>query len=193
MKKLILITALLLNTAYAKKASHPLLDKTHAKISKIIGFSDSGKPITKKYLEECINEKTSTYLKLSCNDLTFDHYLVSFKAKNGGHIYFMIEDGASVENRYLWKTLKDDNNEMLKQYWPKMDDAKIAALINKKTGKKSITAEAISASAQSSYRTRLPKDGTNFISVYPGDFNGVGDIGEIAKIEWDGKAFVLKN
>jgi hypothetical protein len=150
------------------------------------------KELNKEHLGTCVKQKTPIYIEVFCENFNWPYYFGLLEG-DPKHIYF-IPEGASVENRYLYKitdgkiTLVEDTLRKI------LTLEKIAELLNKNFPEKKFTIEKLEMSAQSSYHTRLPKKKGEDIVILSGD-QGYEypeySFKPIAKARWNGKTFEL--
>ncbi len=144
--------------------------------------SDSGGSLNKDFIERCVMEKTETYYRIGCDGLTFDYFAAII-----GEILYIIQDGASVENRIVFQ-IKNETIERITDPLPNIFTIKkMAELINIKFGISEYTEETIKAIAHSHYRTILPKNSEEKMIITSGEL-GRNDRSyqPLATIEWDG-------
>jgi len=106
-------------------------------------------------------------------------------------VIYLIEDGASVENRILF-SLENGNITKIDDPLPKMlTHSKVSKLLNKKYPGSNYTGEKLKKIAHSHYRTKLPRYGQENIVILSGELGNIHGYKPIAEVKWDGKTFKL--
>jgi hypothetical protein len=159
---------------------------------KVIQTRDSGEPVTPEYLKTCVTASTPTYVMLECHDLSFPHFASAFAGKKGEIFLLITEDGASVENRWVFKVVGDQYEDVTKAAWPVLDNKKLATLYTKAGFKNpNYTAEGLHALAHSSYRILHPKNGENEVQMMEAYPEGPEEAKPVAKFIWNGETFSI--
>ncbi len=152
---------------------------------------DSGKEINISFLDGCLKEQTGAFYLFSCNDLTFD--IQAVRLSKIDPTYYLIENGASVENRLLFK-VSDEVVQILENKLEKIfTEKKMAELINKKFSIDSYTEGYIKSVAHSHFRSVLPKKEGGNIVITSGELKYGTDHGykPLAEVAWKGGEFQL--
>jgi hypothetical protein len=157
----------------------------------VIKTRDSGAPITADFLNACVPASTPTYILIDCNDLTFPHLASAFPGKNGETFLLITEDGASVENRWVFKVQGEKYVDVTQTAWPELSYKQLAELYAKAGFKNPNYTEAgLKALAHSSYRITHPQNGETTVELmeaYPEQ----GDAKSFGKLHWNGQSFTL--
>ena len=149
---------------------------------------DSGKVITKQFLENCLKNKTKFHYKIDCSDVLFKHYISIFESNDKSQIILITQDGASVENRWLFLYKKDKYKDVKNKLWPNITSQKISNLLIQTTGNAKYTKKYINSVAHSMYRTSyLNQTSISILSGIPDDSFGK----KIGSIIWNGKSFSI--
>ena len=151
---------------------------------------DSGKKIDLPFVKNCVKEQTETYLQFDCDDLLWPHHAVLLE----GAFIYLLEDGASVENRALFKVTngkliqKTDNLPNL------LTPQKVTSLLNNRFPNLKMTESRLKKIAHSHYRTRLPKGSEQSFLIFPGELGKENEklhMVPICKAIWNGQKFEL--
>ena len=149
-------------------------------------YRDSGKPVTKQFLENCLKNKTQFHFQIDCTDILFKHDISIFKRNDESQIILITENGASVENRWLFLLEKDKYKNIKNELWPNITSEIISKLLIQTTGDTKYTKQYINGVAHSMYRTSyLNQTSISILSGIPNDSFGK----KIGSIIWTGKSF----
>ena len=154
----------------------------------IIG-RDSGKEVTKEFLSSCIKSQNTNRYKIECDDVLFVHFISFFETNDKTKIILITEDGASVENRWVFRIQENKYIDIKNKTWPNITDAELSKLLIQQTGNKKYTPAFVSSVAHSSYRVLHTE--RNILKVHsgiPDDTYGT----ELGVIKWDGNQFIFK-
>lgn len=157
----------------------------------IIKTLDSGLNATSEVLKTCVADSTPTYLFLDCD--TFPHIVSSYKDNTGNTYLLITEDGASVENRWVFKIVGEQIENVTTKVWP-LFDHKVLANLYKNAGftNPHYTEDGLRALAHSSYRLLHPRNGESEIQMMEA-YPEVDEAKAFAKIRWNGERFELKS
>jgi len=152
---------------------------------------DSGKPVDSAFLASCIKEQTLVYTEFYCDDLLWSYYVAQLSGKKT-RVFYIIEDGASVENRALISiegkkvVSREDNLPKLLSY------ELITKWLSIKFPGKTFTKKKLEKVAHSRYRTQLPKKADEWITILSG-YNGdvSTSLKPIGQAKWTDDGFVL--
>lgn len=172
------------NNQISKKDIVSLLDK-----SSIIR-RDSGEQVDEKFVRSCLKKSLNRYILFQCKDLLFD---LEIKILGDKRNYILIvQNGASVENRYLFKkelsgdfSAPDNNLESIVSY------ELISKLIKDKL-KLDFSVKALKMSAQSYFRLELVPDSEE-IYLLSGDLYPEDSHQRLTQIKFINGKFVLDN
>ncbi len=150
---------------------------------------DSGEDVTRAFLSTCLSKERPTRYRLECDDVLFVYHISYFKRNSDQSIFVLItEDGASVENRWVFEIQKDKYVDVTEDIWPEMTADQMSQLLIQETGNKTYTAGYIRSVAHSSYRVSYGSDETmSVISGIPDASYGV----QLGRISWNGHEFVF--
>ena len=149
---------------------------------------DSGEQLSREFLIQCVHAKGNNQFVIDCNDIVFKHYITFFKDYKNRKVILITEDGASVENRWVFV---EDNNKLFhisETLWPEINLTTLSKLLINKTGDKKYTEEYISRFCQSPYRIKHPskrKPNVDVLSGIPDSSEGL----KLGEIHWNGKTF----
>ncbi len=152
--------------------------------NQIVG-RDSGKNVTREFLSGCIKVQNDRQYLLECDDVLFPYHIVIYVDGNSmARVFLVIEDGASVENRWVYKAHDGKFVDIKEAVWPNITDEEISQLLIKATSNKKYSPGFIRSSVHSSYRVSLNKDNT--IKVHSGlsDESFGTELGEIKWRRW---------
>ena len=155
----------------------------------IIG-RDSGNIVTKEFLSGCTKSQNVTRYKIECNDVLFTHYISIFGQNNNKSTVVLItEDGASVENRWVFQIQGNEYTDIKYNVWPVISKITISKLLIQKTGNTKYTPKYVRSVAHSSYRVQHASNNIlHLLSGIPDDTYGT----KLGVIEWDGRKFNFK-
>ena len=155
-----------------------------------IPIRDSGKETSEEFFENCVKQKTQILIEIYCEDVVSPSY-ISLLEGNPKYIYY-IHDGASVENRDLFKIVDGKITKTEDPFLKLLTSEKIVALTNKRFPNLDLTTEKLDMSAHSHYRTRLPRKRGEPITILSGEHgDDIHSYKPIAKAHWNGKTFEL--
>ena len=181
---LIALTLALLLSCQQKNQS---IDPLEPLLKNNIISRDSGKKVTKEFLSSCLRSQSKFLYTIACDDVLFKHH-ISFYTRNqdGLPVTLIIEDGASVENRWVFMLQAGEYKDIEHNTWPNISEKTIAELLVEKTGNAKYTEEYVSSVAHSSYR--VTHAATEVLDVYSGipDDSWKTKLGQIL---WNGKEF----
>jgi hypothetical protein len=155
-------------------------------------FRDSGAPLSKEFVTDCMNDKSDQQFVIECDDIVFKHYITFFKDIKNKKVILITEDGASVENRWVYIVENNTLTDITKNIWPEIKSQTISALLLKKTGDQKYTADYINSVVHSSYRIKHPNTQDSNIEV----FSGIPDSSwglKLGEIHWDGNNFLFQS
>lgn len=155
-------------------------------------FRDSGAPLSRKFVTECLRKKSDQQFVIECDDIVFKHYITFFRDIKNRKVILITEDGASVENRWVYLADDDTLTDITKKLWPEIKSKTISAALIKKTGDHKYTEDYINSVAHSSYRIKHPDSRDANIEV----FSGIPDSSwglKLGEIHWDGNRFIFQN
>ena len=153
--------------------------------TKIIG-RDSGEEVTRDFISSCIKTASSSHLILQCDDVLFTHYISFFERNDISEIVLITQDGASVENRWVFAEHDGKYKDITGYAWPEISRATVADLLRKVTGSEKYSAEYVVSVAHSSYRVQYAPAGLiKVTSGIPDKSWGV----KIGEIRWTGEKF----
>ncbi|MDH5612122.1 MAG: hypothetical protein OEY66_06660 [Gammaproteobacteria bacterium] len=164
-----------------------LNDVTEVLIKNNIIFRDSGENATKEFLSSCIQSQSPTRHILECDDVLFAHYISYFEyVDDKSTIILITEDGASVENRWVFQVRGGKYIDIKDKVWPNITGTVIGQLLIQETGNAKYTSSYVSSVAHSSYRVLHTM--SNILKVQSGIPDESFGI-ELGVIEWDGNKF----
>lgn len=151
---------------------------------------DSGNLVTKEFLLECSKSQNTSRYKLECADLLFTHSISIFKQNdNKSSVVLIIEDGISVENRWVFQVQGSKYTDVKNSVWPVITDQVISKLLLQQTGNTKYTANYVTGVAHSSYRVQHSStNDLQLLSGIPDESYGT----KLGIIEWDGDKFNFK-
>lgn len=149
---------------------------------------DSGKNVDVSFLQSCLKESSPTYAHFECDDLTFPHFASQFGGAKEKMV-LIIEDGASVENRYLYKVSGTAVTPLNFEEHLALTPSQIAHQTQKAFNESKYDEAYFQSSAHSSFRMQLPRNGETFIQL----MSGVYDKASIpmGKLKWRGTKLYL--
>ena len=185
--KLVFTIPLILFSCLVQAASLPINDIIEVLLEKNIIVRDSGQEVTKDFLYGCIKQQNPARYKLECDDVLFTHYISSFQRSDDNSMIILItQDGASVENRWVFAIRVSEYIDIKNQVWPNITDAMISNLLIQQTGNKKYTSNYVRSVAHSSYRVLHTRSNVLIVrSGIPDESYGT----ELGVIEWDGRKF----
>ncbi len=152
---------------------------------------DSGEPLSREFITDCMNKKSDRQFVIECDDILFKHYITFFKDVKSRKVILITEEGASVENRWVYLVDNNKLTDITKKVWPEIKPQTISALIIKETGDQKYTENYINSVAHSSYRIKHPNNQDTNIEV----FSGIPDSSwglKLGEIHWDGNMFLFQ-
>ena len=155
-------------------------------------FRDSGAPLSREFVTDCMNEKSDQQFVIACDDIVFKHYITFFKDKKNRKVILITEDGASVENRWVYLVDNNTLTDITKKLWPEINSQTISALLTKKTGDQKYTEDYINSVVHSSYRIKHPNNQNSNIEVISGIPDSSRGL-KLGEIHWDGNKFLFQN
>ena len=188
LKQLFTTLSILLSASIQAESSIPN-DILEVLIQKKIIRSDSGEEVNKGFLIDCMEKLSSSSYKVECIDVIFVHSISYFEKNNKTKIILIIEDGASVENRWVYLVQGNKYVSVKNQVWPKITDSEVSRLLIKHTGNKKYTHSYIRSVAHSNYRVKHTN--SNILKVSSGipDENYGTVLGVLL---WNGQKFEFK-
>jgi hypothetical protein len=153
---------------------------------------DSGAPLSRDFMIQCMHAKGDQQFEIECDDILFKHYITFFKDSKNRKVILITEDGASVENRWVYVMVKNTLADRTTMLWPAINLQTLSNLLIKKTGDKKYTEEFIDRVAHSSYRIKHPTKQNPNIEV----FSGIPDSSwglKLGEIHWDGNKFQFQS
>lgn len=156
--------------------------------SGIIG-RDSGGEVSSEFLYSCLSSREANLYVLECEDVLFPHY-ISYFSKDGNEkrIVLIIQEGASVENRWVYDVSGPRPNDIKEKVWPIISPEEISELMIRNTKNEKYTPRYIRSVAHSNYRTSYT--GKNILTIS----SGVPDESygtKIGLIKWNGRKFIF--
>lgn len=155
-------------------------------------FRDSGAPLSKDFLIKCMHPNGAQQFVIECDDILFKHYITFFKDSKNRKVILITEDGASVENRWVYVVLRNTLTDLTKALWPEIKLQTLSKVLIQKTGDKKYTEEFINSVAHSSYRIKHPNRQNSNIEVYSGIPDSSWGL-KLGEIHWNGKEFLFQN
>ncbi len=153
----------------------------------IIG-RDSGKEVTKEFLSSCIKSQNLNRYKLECDDVLFVHFISFFETDDKIRIILITEDGASVENRWVFRVQGNKYVDVKITTWPEITDSEISKLLIQQTNNKKYSPSFVSSVAHSSYRVQHAVSNLlKVLSGIPDETYGT----ELGVIKWNGNKFIF--
>jgi hypothetical protein len=149
---------------------------------------DSGAPLSREFLIQCIHAKGNSQFVIDCDDIVFEHYITFFKDYKNRKVILITEDGASVENRWVFVEDKNNHFHITETLWPEISLITLSKLLINKTGDKKYTEEYINRFCHSPYRIKHPSKRNPNVDV----LSGIPDSSEglkLGEINWNGKIF----
>ena len=146
---------------------------------------DSGQPVTQKFLEDCSTATGPTHLKLDCPDLTSVFEVTQLGSEGHPTALLVTQDGASVENRWLFVRQSNGFVDVTATAWPQIPVEIISERMIATTRDPIYTVKYLRQSAHSLYRVRHPPRSTDPFAVV----SGVPDASygtKIGELYWDG-------
>ena len=185
--KLIVTTLLILFSSLVKAANMPPDDILDVIIKKNIIGGDSGPEFTKGFLAGCIKKQSPTRYKLECDAVLFTHYISYFEhVDDKSTIILITEDGASVENRWVFQFQGGEYIDIKNKVWPNITLKMISNLLVQQTGDKKYTESYVLSVAHSSYRvSHTATDALIVNSGIPDKSWGT----RLGEIKWNGHKF----
>jgi hypothetical protein len=151
-------------------------------------FRDSGTPLSRDFVVNCINKIDDLHFEIECEDILFTHYITFFKDIKNRKVILITEDGASVENRWVYQVDNNSLNDITTKLWPEIKSQTLSAVLIKKTGDQKYTEEYINSVAHSSYRIKHPNNRNSNIEVLSGIPDSSWGL-KLGEIHWDGNKF----
>ena len=172
------------NMGYSTDSRHEIaIDLLYS--AKIIG-RDSGEEVSRDFIGGCIKAVSSSHLILQCDDVLFTHYISFYERSGKSEIVLVTEDGASVENRWVFAGHSGEFKDITSYAWPKISKTTIGKLLREKTGDEKYSEEYVASVAHSSYRVQYSPTGSiDVASGMPDKSWGV----KIGEIQWNGEVF----
>lgn len=152
---------------------------------------DSGAPLSRDFLIKCIHAKGDHQFEIECDDILFKHYITFFKDSQNRNVILITEDGASVENRWVFVVGKNSFTDFTNKLWPEINLQTLSTILIKKTGDKKYTEEFIDSVAHSSYRIKHPTKQNPNIEVSSGIPDSSWGL-KLGEIHWNGNKFKFK-
>ena len=113
-------------------------------------FRDSGEPLSRDFVINCIDAKDDQQFVIECDDILFKHYITFFKDTKNRKVILITEDGASVENRWVYIVEKSTPIDVTKKLWPEIKSQTLSDILINKTMDQKYTEEYINSVAHSS-------------------------------------------
>jgi len=148
---------------------------------------DSGQEITREYLAGCLKTSSQSRYIIECDDVNFKYYISCFiRSENNLPIVLITEDGASVENRWVYEVRGNEYIDIKNKIWPNITGKMVSDLLIQQTGDDEYTERYVLSVAHSSYR--VSHSSTDVLIVYSGipDKSWKTKLGEL---KWDGHEF----
>ncbi len=160
-------------------------------VHKEIIARDSGQQVSRGFLQSCIKQVDIARYIIECDDVLFVHHISLFERSDiKSTIVLITEDGASVENRWIFENKKGKYVDVKEDLWPEITDQMVSDQLVRVTGDKRYTAEYVNRVAHSPYRTQHSSANTLIIrSGIPDKSNGV----KLGEVEWTGTRFIFKS
>jgi hypothetical protein len=184
----IISTVFLLMISFLSQAeSTQASDVSNVLLKQNIVFRDSGKGVTEIFLKGCLARESQKYYVLSCDDILFKYHISFFERNSDKSVLILItEDGASVENRWVFQVKDGEYVDIKSKVWPNISKETISQLLVQQTGNIKYTTTYVSSVAHSSYRVSYTSTKSLIVgSGIPDQSYGV----ELGGIEWDGNKF----
>ena len=184
----LILLALILSIPYlshaASKEASVAIDVLLA--NNIIG-RDSGNEVTREYLSSCLKNPSQSRYIIECDDVLFKHNISFFMlADNDLPVIVITEDGASVENRWVYEVRDNEYIDIKSKVWPNITNKMISELLMQQTGDKKYTESYVLSVAHSSYRvSHTSVDALIVNSGIPDKSWGI----KLGKIKWNGHDF----
>jgi len=156
-------------------------------LEKQIIYRDSGQVVTREFLMSCLEAKSHIQYRLKCEDVLFTHHISYFTpTTNNSKIVLITQDGASVENRWVFEVKGNEYTDIKKHVWPVITSKTIGELLMAKTNNQKYTDHYIRRVAHSSYRVVHTMSSHLVVkSGIPDKSEGM----ELGIIEWNGREF----
>jgi hypothetical protein len=184
--KIVTIILVFLCSGVVLAGEHKSEDVIGLLLKENIIVRDSGDEVTKEFLLSCLSSKNPSQFEIKCDDVLFTHHVSYFENRKGSNIALITEDGASVENRWVFEVQGDNYVDIKDKVWPNITDKIISNLLMTQTGDKKYTAEYVTSVAHSNYRLSYTK--SNSLVVHSGIPDNSFGI-ELGTIEWNGNQF----
>ncbi len=155
--------------------------------NEVIRGRDSGEPVTKEFVSNCLKQKRNNHYIIECNDLLFTHYLSIFTNSENHKVLLITQDGASVENRWVFLLKENDFIDIKRSSFPDISNSTISRLLINKTKNDKYTKLFIDSVAHSSYRLIHNPSNIAIVSGVPDDSFGT----KLGTLDWVGNKFVF--
>jgi hypothetical protein len=155
-------------------------------------FRDSGAPLSRDFVINCIDTIDDRQFIIECDDILFKHYITFFKDNKNRQVILITEDGASVENRWVYVAEEKTLTDTTKELWPVIKPQTLSAILIKKTGDQKYTEEHINSVAHSSNRIKHPNNQNSNIEVVSGIPDSSWGL-KLGEIHWDGNKFLFQS
>lgn len=149
---------------------------------------DSGEEVNKKFVRSCLKKSFDRYVLFQCNDLLFD-IEVKILGDNRNHI-LVVQNGASVENRYLFKKDLDGEFSVPDNNLKKIVSYEVVSKLIKEELNLDYSIEKLRMSAQSYFRLELVSDSRD-IYLLSGDLYPEESHQRLAKLKFINNKFRL--
>lgn len=152
----------------------------------IIG-TDSGREVTEEFLTRCTEPENPSHFIIKCDDVLFNHYISLYAHRDKkSKVVLISEDGASVENRYIFQFEGKKYSDIKRNVWPVISDKEIGQLLAQDTDDRKYTEKYVRSVAHSSYRLKYTSSNKiEVLSGIPDKTYGT----KLGEIKWDGKKF----
>ena len=149
---------------------------------------DSGQDVSEEFIANCTRGAGPKLFVLECDDIIFKHNIGVYESKGNDDEYVMliIIDGASVENRIVFKVAGETLLDITSTAWPKINDIEISQDLVDASKNSKYSKTYIEQAAHSSYRTKLfPGNRIELSSGIPDETFGTF----VKTLSWNGLKF----
>lgn len=152
---------------------------------------DSGAPLSRDFLVDRLHANGDRHFVIEGDDILFAHYITFFKDSDDRKVILISEDGASVENRWVFIIANGFFIDSTAGLWPEINSKTISDILIRLTGDKKYTEEFIDRIAHSSYRIKHPNEENPYIEVLSGLPDSSLDL-KLGEIFWNGNSFQFR-